>query len=565
MRFNLLKHLIDHPFWVLNFMMIKQIELVSTKHFNTSCHIAFFIQGGHDTQNKIDDVMYKIATNLVSKTYTFQEKSYIYTDRFGITTQKYRQRKISFKDLFFVYHNEHFDRSKDVNPHYHFLITKDVRTGKGYTYLRKALSHEAKKFGIKFHFEEKKQLSSLSRNQLMNLKRLSWNLQQIDDDVLANLLIDTNKMTQYIDLLVQHNQETNNISYFFKIIQNLHNKLFEFNIDFIYEDVNLKNNMLVYFDYESLGLISRLQNFEDIELNLSVEFDRLILKYAHGFDSIVMDFIIEKFDIYQIKKSQIIIVDDSDNDDIGGESELTAKTIPFKQLVVQDIRNAVAYAKNEKEVKSLLIQSGEYNKITTKTRKKSDGKREKIGFEVITSKKTKLFLPWYELGISHHRLEKVFKHNVKRNKEKKSIKSDLSGYKKRKVIKKDKKFKKFVFKMQSLLQFIPLENTLNKVECIDLNLKGNYEVSRSDLYDITTYKNEKSMFVNYGDNITLKKAPINTSVIINDMLDVAVEKGWNIELMQTKGQKAFTRKAKEIISNRMGKNKENNQSLQPKM
>jgi len=117
MSFKLEEHIKDHAYYIANGL---ETNCGSYKHFNTSCHTAYFIKSGYKTQKQIDTVMIKILKKITQMTLRAQEKNGICINKKGQEKQKYRVRKIKFHNVFAVYHNEQANRSKNVNPHFHF-------------------------------------------------------------------------------------------------------------------------------------------------------------------------------------------------------------------------------------------------------------------------------------------------------------------------------------------------------------------------------------------------------------------------------------------------------------
>jgi len=136
-------------------------------------------------------------------------------------------------------------------------------------------------------------------------------------------------------------------------------RLQELGIDFYYQDTNLKENLFFFLTPDQTEKIEKLQRGEVIELDLSQVFDREILKYAYGFSSEVMDIMRDKFELPPINLNNLKTI----------EKILSPKKYKpkdnFRELVIQDIRNAIAKAKNEKEFKKILIDSKSYHKVVT--------------------------------------------------------------------------------------------------------------------------------------------------------------------------------------------------------
>jgi len=175
MVYNIISHILDHANFVINELDNKKQKLT---HFNSSVCPTYFICNGIATQNEIDKIMIDILKNIEQKKIIVREKNGTYTKKNGKIVQRYRTRKIMFKNILSAYHSRHFDSSKSVNPHFHFLFSKKARMGKDFMYLKEALREEANKYKIKFNFMEEKQNTGLSKKQLSRIESLSWILNQ---------------------------------------------------------------------------------------------------------------------------------------------------------------------------------------------------------------------------------------------------------------------------------------------------------------------------------------------------------------------------------------------------
>jgi len=308
MSFDIKVHILDHAHTIID-------NLKSYKnnngliHFNSSVDSAYFINQGYDTQEKIDNIMTTILKNITKIKLSVEEKNGNYINKQGVKRQKYRIREIKFDKLLSVYHNRHFDASKSVNPHFHFLFNKKDRVGKGYIYLREALQIEANKFGIKFNFMEDKQENGLNQQEAKMIKRLSWHLHQGDRDKLEKYFKNSNLIQKHIETLIKHYQYTHNLSFFIKTISILQQRLQELDIDYFYKDTNVKENLFFFLTSSQKEKIIKLQNNQNIKLDLSKVLDREILKYTYGFSSEVMNILVDKFKLPTINKENIEVID----------------------------------------------------------------------------------------------------------------------------------------------------------------------------------------------------------------------------------------------------------------
>lgn len=540
--FDILKHVLDHAHYVIN----PTIELQQgAKPFDTSIDTAFLIALGYDTPEKIDDVMIQIMNNLATASFEITEKNGTYLYANGDTRVLYRDRIIKFDDLSIAYHNKHFDNSKGVNPHLHIMFSEASRVGIGYTYLRRALHEQAAKLGLKFNFMEEKQHAGISKHAQQGIKRLSWHMHLGEKAKIDTFFEDKRAIDVHLNALIKHYENTQNISFFLKIMDAIHERLNELNLDYYYDDVNLKDEIFFYLCKEDVALMEQLRDGMVVNLNLDNVIDREVLKHAYGFGSTAMDILIDHFNVYDIFKKQIGHV----------EYVATISEKPksrenlFRSFVISDIRNAIANATNVKEVKKLLVNTGSYRNVTTKTQKTSNGKRVNVGLEVTTSKNLKMKFLFNELGINYKRVLSVLNYNKKR-KRKNQIESKITHYQKIEQKKQVAFFKRFTYKVSTFLELHPTRVNANNILKNSDDIAQKYDIFRSELYNITTYKYDKTTIVDYGNKLTLKKASPIIHQSVSDMLDIVSMKGWELTSLQGMGEARYLKELGKQIKNR---------------
>jgi len=220
-------------------------------------------------------------------------------------------------------------------------------------------------------------------------------------------------------------------------------------------------------------------------------------------------------------------------------------------LVIRDVRNALAYANNEKSWKEILLLMG-YPKISIKTKKNSNGKREKIGLTITTKKKTKLFIPFSDMSLSFSKIMLIMMHNKKINRVKNVYDSQITDYKVKKIIQYES-LHIYEYRVKILLQIYPkIKNKrLAKDTDIHKHLAKKYDVEISDMYGITTFKTKTTVIVDDTNKIILKKTLVkNIGSSISDMLDIAEIRGWDLKTLIVTGGKNFKEEAQIQIVNR---------------
>ncbi len=546
MKFDLQKHVEDHAQYIINNLKYTQLE---PGHFNASIDASFFIAKGDISKKKIKKKMIKIINNIVKKNLMVSEKNGSYINKKGIKNQKFRTRTIRFNGLLMAYHDRHQDASKSVHPHLHFLFGKDARMGKYFTYLRQALEEEAQAIGVKFNFMEERQITGLNKGQMKAIKQLGWLMNQGDMDKIHQYFLSENNLNKHLDWLVIHYKNTQNISLFIKTISIVNQRLNELDFDFIYEDINLRKDIFLLLTKEQKDALELAKNGERLDIDLKSVLEREILKFSYGFSSDVMDVLCAKFNIDYVDKNKLNILDNNNELD----DSIKVIKCDFRDLIVEDLKNAIGLARSEKEIKEILIDTGSYQNISLKTHKRIDGKRHKVGFNVVTKRNTKMFIDFLKLELSCSEMTNTLMGNKKEDKKYKKLESKIEKYEP-KVHDKDEEFIKYKHTMKMLLRF-SLKNKKNcskntsKTQTLDNKFD---DIERSDMYDITTYRNNNEMLVVYETSIILKKTLLIASSI-SSMLDAAEIKGWDLSTMEIDGDKDYVKSTKSQISKRMSK------------
>jgi hypothetical protein len=579
MAFNIWQHILDHAQKVID-NLVNHNDPSKLVHFNTSVATAYFINAGYTTQEEIDTVMENILDGIANKVLKVKEKNGTYLrKKDNILTQKYRTRKIKFDSILSAYHNRHFDNTKSVNPHFHFLFPKKARMGRGYVYLKQALEEEATKYNIKFNFMEDKRETGLTQRENKNLENFSWHMHQGDTAKIDKYLNVGNASTlkKHIDTLVTHYAHSQNISYFLKVMKLIHQRLEENDIDFHYtlendETINLKEDIFFFLTDTQKYKIEELCGDYNIDIDMNNVLDREILKYAHGFRSEAMDILVDKFDITEIVPMQLNLL----NSDESSLKNAVKKKNTFRPLVIEDIHAALEHAENEKDFKQRLLDTNAYTKVVINS-KKTGGKRIKDAFTLTTAKNMQITISFRELGLNWSQITKMMMDNKKSNqdknndsdesKEKPAVsKSKIIDYEKPVSAVKPEALSQYQYNMKLLLSLYPKEVTRMSAEDRLEYLKSlakNNNIEHSNLYNITTISNDSSTIADYDSKIKLVKTDAIDSSI-SDMLDIAHLKGWELSTLTLKGSETFKEKTRAEIARRTGVNPDGARRKKPK-
>ena len=537
MAFDINIHIKDHAKLIIDNLIVEKNE-TEFVHFTCSIDTALLIEQGFDTQEKIDTLFENMLHNIIDKKLTVKEKSYKYTNRHNVTSQKYRNRMIKFDTLLSAYHNQHFDVSKSVNPHLHFLGNKKVRLGKNFMYLKQVLKDEAEQYGLKFHFSDKSRETGLTKPQERSIKTMSWIFNQGNKQKIKTYLNEEDKLGKVLDLLSTHYMHSQNISYFIKVMSIINQRLYEMDIDYLYNDLNLKEHIFFSITSEQEEIIESLKNDEDIMLDMSKVFDREVIKYAYGFGSQAMEVFVDKFNIKKMDKQKIHIKPRTnivDNKEKGNH---------FKTLVMEDIKQAISQAEDEKSLKNILMDMG-YIKVSMKTAKIKNTKRQKVGLNLITPKNMKMSIGFVDLGMNWSEIMYVMMSNKSKKKKIETKESKIKNYtrKKSNVLVDD--FTLYMYKVRRLLVIYELEQ--KDENNIIYHLADKFEVYRSNMYNITTFSSRDTTISDYGDKIVLKKSG---SLIddVSEMLNLAVLKGWDLNSLIVEGDISFVIESRKQIN-----------------
>jgi hypothetical protein len=525
-NFNILEHVLDHAAFIINGLPETDEKLL---HFNASVDISYFILNGFTSMKEVDERMKKFLHNIHEKVFEFQEINRTYVKKNGEISKYMKTRKTSFKTMLLVYHNSHPNATKNVHPHIHILHRKNERLGKNYSYLIKALSEEANKLKIKFNFMEEPRSTGLTKAKEKALEHMGWIFNQNIKDEILKYIIDE-KLLKCLNDLQRHYEVSENISYYIKTFNIVNQRLFEMNIDFGYNGVNLKDYIPLRLLEKHDLLLSALEVCQKVRLDLTNVLDREILKFIYGFESETMKLLSEEYSLDVIDKSLITFDEDflHKNENI----KTFEGTLSFYDCVKEDTLKAIEYAKDLNEFKENMNRFG-YQDVSIGYTKSSQ-KSYPSGVRMTTpSMKSKLNISFSDIGIGWNIIKHIFDKNKKEKQLNMDNKSKLESYVPKeppKII--SKKTLDIVHKVRKkLLIFNHGNASLNYLNLLD----NEYDVVRSDMYDITTLRHKNgTVIVDYGTHLELKEDR-NKREGVDAMLDIAKLKGWKASSLDFRG------------------------------
>jgi hypothetical protein len=176
-----------------------------------------------------------------------------------------------------------------------------------------------------------------------------------------------------------------------------------------------------------------------------------------------------------------------------------------------------------------------YKKVSLVENKEEKNIRKKTGIEVTTKKGQKMFFSYDALDLSLLKKRKIFFYNTRKNREEKELKSHIEFYQKKEYEKKEEQ-RKFSYIFKRMLEIHYSNNVYSK---FSETLTNKYEITRSELYNITTFKSiEGIVIVDYGKYLVLKESE-SMHKGIDAMMEICEERILNMSLVEYKGDEIY--------------------------
>lgn len=430
-------------------------------------------------------------------------------DEDGKKVQSYTNRVIDLsKDVYAEAIHTYGIDGESTMPHFHFLINPQARLGKEYSLLKKHIVEVAKEFDIRPHFaEQSKGFKKLGQG----VKKFTWNIAKNNDKNFVKL-IQGNGIDKGLDLLLEYTSKTDNLSYYIKTLESIHDKLKRTKKDYNWRGFNLRHIYpipLSKVDKEVINIIKKTPTKKEMKKYFEHAIMRDYVRHSAGTTrAYIIESIMRQTTILShLRKSQKVV-----EMYIQIQNELKDKNTFEKEKFYRDIMKAVSISKNEKELKEHLQQLGYKGLGFSKT------KSQKTGFFYYISKEKK-YIPFKDLNTSWSKITQILMSNAKEQTEQlihtkisyqqkllfeyyhKHIKHDLSGY--------------FIEKTP---KSIKLENKKKNIKIVD---HGNRISSAK-----TTESDDENKKINNEERVKL-------------MIDIAIAKDWKIENIFATGSKAF--------------------------
>ena len=229
MSFDIKAHLTGHADFVLykkkifdvnnDYEEIEKPDLLKNNseidnEFKNKNYLHFTLSFGAEQFTDKEEAQKKLLIILKElKNYEFitEEKNGIRKNKNGTVKQKYRKRKINIGEAIKLaaVHTRGFDDLWQVNPHVHLLFKKNARLGKGFVYLKQAITNIIKnrKLNITPSFMQKESTINKEFKRVLNCR--GWAIRQ-------NKNINIKTLERFEEDVITYLNKTNNLEYAIK-------------------------------------------------------------------------------------------------------------------------------------------------------------------------------------------------------------------------------------------------------------------------------------------------------------------------------------------------------------
>lgn len=609
MAFDIKAHIESHAELTFDNMSAKTVEAIQGDakrlHFKASIDIAQLIANGYDTQDKIDNLMKNILTDIQKNGLVEYEKNGTYQTKDGPKERKLRKRVKSVDDVLMAYHSRDLNENLTVEPHFHFLTTlkdengKPRRFGKNFSAFRNGLQKVyGDKLGLVFHFAEETAMTNAAGNLGTTTTRFSWEIQRMtDDEVKEYFTTHSDEAAKRVKLMHERCMQDGNIQFFIKTMTRLNERLIRTDTDFQVDGHNLKYDYSLPLRPEQHQTITVLQEGDPEKINRLLQdrsniIARDYVKFCHGFHAPVIEALNRNFDTKVIRPIDKELLDLSgmkvtakaqydtaplEVTEEGGVTVGNARggvhnpladkskyarngTGQYYESVKRDIMNAAAVSVNEKEFKAAMSKRG-YDKCGFRTKDK-----EKIGIRFKNKRGKTQYIYYDKLGMAHSDIISMLMSNAKLLEQ-----EDMALLAARNI----EASQASIFGEREKHREEEHRGRVGSVEFIELNIAYRLTYQQEKLYSIYDYitpmklsghyvfqdeqskaviignKQQEYKVIDKGDgSITAKGKGADSDerleAEIRLMFEVAMAKGWNVERVGFEGSAAFVRKALQI-------------------
>lgn len=380
-------HILDHAETIYN-TLGEYNPLKHKAHFKCSIDTSQLIANGFNSKDKINNVMKLMLDEIINTKYTFRVKTREYIDKNGNKKEYFSNKSFDLStDTLAAYHNRAFNSEIDfdnIESHFHFLLDSSKQTGLNYYHLKKHLQTVASKYNLVFHFDEEKDRSVNKFQGLMEkCSRFSWFTQKMTDKQVVNYVNSKNDdLTKNLELLYDYATATGNLQFYIKAMNNIKKRLNRLDLDFKFRGNNIRHIYPIPIDEITNETLIAIANKDKEKLKELMTRDNFLardyIKYTNGFQSTIIDELKQRDYIFPIISSNDLILEN-----MKGKSKTefrsSDKFLSFNNAVKNDILEALKYAKNEIELKEILLKFG-YKDLGFRNQN-IQGKRKKTGLK----------------------------------------------------------------------------------------------------------------------------------------------------------------------------------------
>lgn len=540
MSWNLESHILDHA-------AITSNKLPSTFNLDDSKNIHFtfsvdksqlIINHNCKNQKDIDQKMEAFFKDLVNFEYEFEESQ-------GKSRPK-RKMTLDLSNMLFAYHNTDSDsinsKNYEVEPHFHLLIPaklknkygKSTKVGLGYLNLRRMVSEVAARHNLTFNFDENVNTES---DKILKQKatKFTWFIKKVDDNYFKTS-IENGTVNKYIEDFISQYKKTENIQYYIKGMTDFQQRLIRQNLDFYYEDKNLRTEYFPLFLSQKQIKYLDIINTGDKQLikplieDRSNRLIRAYLEYNCGFNNPIIRELENRGNIF--KKLDLNLNDI--NVDIQKKTDNKDKyRLSLNYHVLEDVKNIFKLCVNDKNFLELMNNIGYENiKFKAKTVNK---KRQRVGFTF--EKDNELYTVYFSnLNLTYQDFTGAYKNNSQKDIFKDKINFDSYEAKINFYIPLKKKTyqEKIFYEIYNIVPEINLENYyIKKIEQGYIEFKN----KKKDIH----VTDENDRIKSSGTKKTLEE---NVAL----MITIAKAKNWDLTTLDITGTMDFKIEARRQIN-----------------
>ena len=380
-------HILDHAKTIYNSIDVYN-PLKHKAHFKCSIDSSQLIANGFNSKDKINNVMNLMLDEIINTKYIFRVKTRTYTDAKGNKKEYFSNKSFELNsDTLSAYHNRAFSSDiefDNVEPHFHFLFNSTKHTGKNYYHLKKHLQNAASKYNLVFHFDEEKERSVNKFQGLMEkCSRFSWFTQKMTDMQVINYVnFKSDDLTKNLELLYDYATVTGNLQFYIKAMNNIKKRLNKLDLNFEFKNNNIREIYPIPIDEITNETLIAIANKDNVKLKELMTRDNFLardyIKYINNFQSTIIEELKLRDYVFPIVLSNDLILDN-----MKGKSKTefrnSEKYITFNNAVKNDILEALKFAKNEIELKEILLKFG-YKDLGFRNQN-IQGKRKKTGIK----------------------------------------------------------------------------------------------------------------------------------------------------------------------------------------